>query len=75
MPVVIGGLLLGATSFLVNLSSIQERGEAHDQLVTDTQWVRQSLQFQLEREAEALELIASDLRTGALAPAGLEARL
>lgn len=75
MPVVIGGLLLGATSFLVNLSSIQERGEAHDQLVTDTQWVRQSLQFQLEREAEALELIASDLRTGSLAPAGLEARL
>ncbi|MBK8321812.1 MAG: PAS domain S-box protein [Betaproteobacteria bacterium] len=75
MPVVIGGLLLGATSFLVNLSSVQERGEANDQLVTDTQWVRQSLQFQLEHDAEALELIGSDLRTGAMAPAALEARL
>lgn len=75
MPVVIGALLLGATSFLVNLSSVQERGEANDQLVTDTQWVRQSLQFQLEHDAEALELIGSDLRTGAMAPAALEARL
>lgn len=75
MPVVIGGLLLGATSFLVNLSSVQERGEANDQLVTDTQWVRQSLQFQLEHDAEALELIASDLRTGAAMPAALEGQL
>lgn len=75
MPVFIGALLLGATSFLVNLSSVKERGEANDQLVTDTQWVRQSLQFQLEHDAEALELIGSDLRTGALAPEALEARL
>ena len=75
MPVVIGALLLGATSFLVNLSSVQERGEAVGQLVTDTQWVRQSLQFQLEHDAEALDLIASDLRTGALAVADLEPRL
>ncbi|MBK7659324.1 MAG: PAS domain S-box protein [Betaproteobacteria bacterium] len=75
MPVFIGALLLGATSFLVNLSSVQERGEANDQLVTDTQWVRQSLQFQLEHDAEALELIGSDLRTGAMALAALEARL
>jgi len=75
MPVVIGALLLGATSFLVNLSSVQERGEAHDQLVIDTQWVRQSLQFQLEREAEALELIASDFRTGAVGTSALEPRL
>ncbi|MBK7660193.1 MAG: response regulator [Betaproteobacteria bacterium] len=75
MPVFIGALLLGATSFLVNLSSVQERGEANDQLVTDTQWVRQSLQFQLGHDAEALELIGSDLRTGAMALAALEARL
>jgi two-component system sensor histidine kinase DctS len=75
MPVIIGALLLGATSFLVNLSSVQERGEANDQLVTDTQWVRQSLQFQLEHDAEALELIASDLRTGAVAPPALEGRM
>jgi len=75
MPVFIGALLLGATSFLVNLSSVQERGEAQGQLVADTQWVRQSLQFQLEHDAEALELIASDLRTGAVSPAALEGRL
>ncbi len=75
MPVVIGGLLLGATSFLVNLSSMQERGEASDQLAADTQWVRQSVLFQLAHDAEALELAASDLRTGALTPSGLEARL
>jgi two-component system sensor histidine kinase DctS len=75
MPVFIGALLLGATSFLVNLSSVQERGEVTDQLVADTQWVRQSLQFQLEHDVEALELIASDLRTGALKNGGLEVRL
>ena len=75
MPVFIGAALLGATSFLVNLSSVQERGEAQDLLVADTQWVRQSLQFQLEHDAEALELIASDLRTGAVSPAAIEGRL
>jgi two-component system sensor histidine kinase DctS len=68
-------LLLGATSFLLTLSDSQERAEAQDELVTDSVWVRQSLQFQLEREAEALELIAQDLGDKSLSRGTLEARL
>ena len=68
-------LLLGATSFLLTLSDTQERAEAQDELVADSLWVRQSLQFQLEREAEALELIANDVAAGTLGGAALQARL
>jgi len=75
LPGVIVVLLLGATSFLLTLSDSQERAQTEDELVTESLWVRQSLQFQLEREAEALGLIASDLATGSLSRAMLEARL
>lgn len=75
IPGVIVILLLGATSFLLTLSDSQERAEAQGALVTDSLWVRQSLQFQLEREAEALGLIAADLGAGSLSRAALEARL
>ena len=75
IPGVAAVLLLGATSFLLTLSDLQERAEAQDQLVTDSLWVRQSLQFQLEREAEALALIATDFSGKGLSLAALEARL
>ena len=75
VPGVIVVLLLGATSFLLTLSELQERGEAEDQLVTDSLWVRQSLQFQLERESEALDLIGDDYAQGSLSREALEARL
>ncbi|MBL0141931.1 MAG: PAS domain S-box protein [Betaproteobacteria bacterium] len=68
-------LLLGATSFLLTLSDSQERAEAQNELVTDSLWVRQSLQFQFEREAEALGLIAADQGNKRLSRAALEARL
>ena len=75
IPGVIVVLLLGATSFLLTLSDSQERAQAQDVLVSDSLWVRQSLQFQLEREAEALDLIAADLARGSLGRGALEARL
>lgn len=75
IPGAIVVLLLGATSFLLTLSESQERAEAGNELVTDTLWVRESLKFQLEREAEALELIAADVAAGTLSRATLEARL
>jgi len=75
IPGVIVVLLLGATSFLLTLSDSQERAQAQDVLVSDSLWVRQSLQFQLEREAEALDLIAADLARGTLGRGALEARL
>ncbi len=75
LPGVIVVLLLGATSFLLTLSESQERAALQDQLITDSLWVRQSLQFQLEREAEALSLIAADVGAGQLGRAALEARL
>ena len=75
IPGVIVVLLLGATSFLLTLSDLHERAEAENQLVADTLWVRQSLKFQLEREAEALQHIASDLASGSLSRSALEAQL
>lgn len=75
LPGVIVVLLFGATSFLLTLSDSQERAQIQDELVTDSLWVRQSLQFQFEREAEALSLIAADLAAGSLSRATLEARL
>ena len=75
IPGVIVVLLLGATSFLLTLSDLHERAEAGNQLVADSLWVRQSLTFQLEREAEALQLIASDLAAGNLTRGALEAQL
>ncbi|MGE0356298.1 MAG: sensor histidine kinase [Burkholderiales bacterium] len=75
VPAVIVVLLLGGTSFLLTLSERHERAEVDNQLVADSLWVRQSLKFQLEREAEALQLIASDLAAGQLNRAALEARL
>jgi two-component system, LuxR family, sensor histidine kinase DctS len=75
VPGVIVLLLLGATSFLLTLSESQERAEVQDQLVADAIWVRQSLQFQFEREAESLDAIATDLGSGSLSRPALEARL
>lgn len=75
IPGIAALLLLGVTSFLLTLSDSQERAETQSQLVADSLWVRQSLQFQLEREAEALELIAGDVGERSLSRAALEARL
>ena len=74
VPGVIVVLLLGATSFLLTLSDTQERAETQDQLVTEALWVRQSLQFQLEREAEALATIATDIGSGALPRQAVDSR-
>ncbi len=75
IPGVIVALLFAATSFLLTLSDSHERAEVESQLVADSLWVQQSLRFQLEREAEALQFIATDLASGSLARNALEARL
>ena len=75
VPPVVVLLLAGATLVLFALSSTQERGDARQKLVTETLWTRESIRFQLDRELEALQLIANDVVRESLPPPAIEARL
>src|SRR5438552_14599800 len=74
LPVLLAAVLAAATWSLFALSTTKERGEALGQLVSDTLWVRESLQFQLGREAEALELVAAGVAQGTLSPEVIQSR-
>jgi len=61
LPALILALLLATTMFLLSLSTSHEASQNREQLITDTLWVKQSIQYELERDAESLQLIANDL--------------
>ncbi|HEX4859067.1 MAG TPA: ATP-binding protein [Usitatibacteraceae bacterium] len=61
LPALILALLLATTVFLLSLSTSHEASQNREQLITDTLWVKQSIQYQLERDAESLQLIANDV--------------
>ena len=61
LPVLIFTVLLAATFFLLSLSSSHEASQTQDQLISDTLWVRQAIQYQLERNAESLQLLAKEI--------------
>lgn len=61
LPVLIFTLLLAITLFLLSLSSTHESSQTQEQLITDSLWVRQAIQYQLERNAETLQLLAHDI--------------
>src|SRR2546422_45190 len=75
IPATVAFLLVAATLVLVALSSTKERGEAHEQVVSDTLLARESIRFQVTRESEALQQVAADVARGLLDGDGLEARL
>src|SRR5258708_3217897 len=75
LPALIALLLISATLGLFALSSSQERSETHDATIGDALLARESIRFQLDREAEALQRIGADVGAGAVAPDALPARL
>ena len=74
LPGTIALMLAAATAGLFMLSSSKERSELDEQIVADTLLARESIGFQLAREIEALQKLASDIGRGALSDGALRAR-
>lgn len=74
LPATIALMLAAATAGLFVLSSSKERSELDEQIVADTLLARESIGFQLAREIEALQKLASDIGRGALSEGALRAR-
>jgi two-component system sensor histidine kinase DctS len=74
LPATIALMLAAATAGLFVLSSSKERSELDAQIVADTLLARESISFQLAREIEALQKLASDIGRGALSDSALRAR-
>ena len=68
-------VLLAATLSLLSLSSSHESSQTQEQLITDTLWVKQAIQYQLDHNAETLQLLARDIAAESLAPPVVRARL
>ena len=75
LPAVIVLLLAAATAGLFALSSTQERNEASEQVLSDTLLARESIRFQIGRESEALQKLATDLSGGRLPNEAAQAKL
>ena len=75
LPVLILVVLLAATLSLLSLSSSHESSQTQEQLITDTLWVKQAIQYQLDHNAETLQLLARDIAAESLAPPVVRARL
>jgi two-component system sensor histidine kinase DctS len=73
LPATIALMLAAATAGLFVLSSSKERTELDEQVVADTSLARESIGFQLAREIEALQKLASDIGRGALSDGALRA--
>jgi two-component system sensor histidine kinase DctS len=74
LPALIFALLLAATLFLLTLSSTHESSQTQEQLITDTLWVKQTIQYQLDRHQETLQLLAADIAGRKLDNASVRAR-
>ena len=75
LPVLILVVLLAATLSLLSLSSSHESSQTQEQLITDTLWVKQAIQYQLDHNAETLQLLAHDIAAESLAQPVVRARL
>jgi two-component system sensor histidine kinase DctS len=75
MPAAVLGLLIAATAVLLNLSSSHEASQNRAQLITDTLWVKQAIQYQLERDAESLQNIANETGSQGLPLAAIRLRV
>ncbi len=74
-PVLILAVLLIATFFLLSLSSNHEASQTEEQLISDTLWVRQAIQYQLERSAESLQSLAKEMEQQSLSTPVIRSRL
>jgi two-component system sensor histidine kinase DctS len=74
LPAAIALLLVIATAGLFALSSTKEQGEAAAQVVSDALLARESIRFQLGREIEALQKLASDVGRRSMSNDALRAR-
>ncbi|MEO8103080.1 MAG: ATP-binding protein [Betaproteobacteria bacterium] len=75
LPALIFVLLLAAALSLLSLSTTHESSQAQEQLITDTLWVKQTIQFQLDRSAETLQVLAHDIESRSLDAAAVRGRL
>lgn len=75
LPVVLLLFVLAIVIWLPWQMRQLETNERQAQLIADTLWVEQSLQFQLLRNEGSLRLLGADLANGQLAEAALQERL
>jgi len=75
VPVVVLALLVGCTAVFIRLTQEYETSRMRDQQAADALWVEQTIRFQLTRDEESLQLIASDLERHELGEVDLAARM
>ncbi|MFA9439735.1 PAS domain S-box protein [Uliginosibacterium sp. sgz301328] len=75
MLLVVSVLLLGVLASLLWLGYRNEMSDRNAQVITDTLWAKQSIEFQLRRHAETLRGLAQGIERGQVAPADLSAKL
>ncbi|MFT4173269.1 MAG: PAS domain S-box protein [Rhodocyclaceae bacterium] len=75
MLLVVSLLLLSLLVSLLWLGYRSEMSDRASQVITDTLWAKQSIQFQLRRHAETLREFAQNIEHGQLDPAELRVKL
>ncbi|GAA4012603.1 PAS domain S-box protein [Actimicrobium antarcticum] len=74
LPVVLVLLFLAILTGLPWQAQRMEANERQEQLIADTLWVEQTIRFQLDRNDESLQLIATEILDGQLLPAKFNER-
>lgn len=75
LPIVLVLLFVAVLIWLPWQAQRMETNERQEQLIADTLWVEQALQFQLNRHQESLSNIAEDFASGKVSVEVLKARL
>lgn len=68
-------LLVAAVASLMVLSSSRETYERQQQQIADALWLKQTIQYQLDRSVERVAAVAADLGKAPLTPAAIEIKL
>ncbi|WP_353154639.1 ATP-binding protein [Herminiimonas fonticola] len=75
IPLMLAGLFLTTLIWLPLHEKQQEASERQEQLIADSLWVEQTIRFQLQRNEESLNLMASEVITGYLSGTRLQERM
>lgn len=75
IPLLLALLFLTILIWLPMHEKQQEASERQDQLIADSLWVEQTIRFQLQRNEESLNLMASEIAAGYLSGARLQDRM
>ena len=75
IPLLLALLFLTTLIWLPLHEKQQEASERQEQLIADSLWVEQTIRFQLQRNEESLNLMASEIISGYLAGSRLQERM